>query len=282
MTSSPDVGRDGDGCLLERLARGGPALELAMAPADRVPLAAQGVNVDGIDFSPSMIAKLRAKPGGGQIAVTLENFADVSVPGAYRLIYVVFNTLFNLLTQNEQVRCFENVAAHLIEDGVFVIEAGVPTEFCRLRNNQYVDLEALAVEQCTSRRGPIRSRHAIARRDPCDPLKQRYTTQSDNHAICMAFRTRSDGAYCGAALEGTLGELGPRAAHSQQQELHIRLRSLSRTPRATAHLAAGRQTTGPVLLLPQTYAAWLAAYIGWNRSRITLMNTDKVFYLSNP
>jgi SAM-dependent methyltransferase len=132
---------------LKQLARGGPALELAIGTGRiALPLAAQGVQVDGIDFSPSMIAKLRAKPGGTQIAVTLGNFADVAVPGTYRLIYVVFNTLFNLLTQDEQVRCFENVAVHLTEDGVFVIEGGVPTEFCRLRNNQYVDLEALAVD----------------------------------------------------------------------------------------------------------------------------------------
>ena len=132
---------------LEQLARGGPALELAIGTGRiALPLTAQGVRVDGIDFSPAMIARLRAKPGGAQIAVTLGNFADVAVPDTYRLIYVVFNTLFNLLTQDEQIRCFENVAAHLTEDGVFVIEGGIPTEFCRLRNNQYVDLESLAVD----------------------------------------------------------------------------------------------------------------------------------------
>jgi SAM-dependent methyltransferase len=132
---------------LEQWARRGPALELAIGTGRiALPLAAQGIKVDGIDFSPAMIAKLRTKRGGAQIAVTLGNFADVAVPGAYRLIYVVFNTLFNLLKQDEQVRCFENVAKHLTDDGVFVIEGGVPTEFCRLRNNQYVDLEALAVD----------------------------------------------------------------------------------------------------------------------------------------
>ena len=132
---------------LAQLAQGGPALELAIGTGRiALPLAAQGVQVDGIDFSAAMVAQLRAKPGGEQIAVTMGNFADVAVPGSYRLIYIVFNTLFNLLTQNEQVRCFENVAAHLTEDGVFVIEGGIPAEFCRLRNNQYVDLEALAVD----------------------------------------------------------------------------------------------------------------------------------------
>ncbi|HLJ81976.1 MAG TPA: class I SAM-dependent methyltransferase, partial [Ktedonobacterales bacterium] len=96
---------------LEQLAGGGPALELAIGTGRvALPLAARGIRVDGIDFSPAMVAKLRAKPGGDQIAVTMGNFADVPVQGTYRLIYVVFNTLFNLLTQDDQVRCFENVA----------------------------------------------------------------------------------------------------------------------------------------------------------------------------
>jgi SAM-dependent methyltransferase len=147
---------------LEQLARGGPALELAIGTGRiALPLAARGIRVDGIDFSPAMVAKLRAKPGGAQIAVTLGSFADVAVTGTYRLIYVVFNTLFNLLTQDEQVRCFDNVAAHLTEDGVFVIEGGVPTEFCRLRNNQYVDAEAIGV-------GNVRL--DVARYDPVKQL----------------------------------------------------------------------------------------------------------------
>jgi SAM-dependent methyltransferase len=147
-----EVSRRGDEAatvaFLKPLAQGGRALELAIGTGRiALPLAAQGVQIDGIDFSPSMIARLRAKPGGAQIAVTLGNFADVAVPGTYELIYIVFNTLFNLLTQDEQVRCFENVAAHLTEEGVFVIEGGVPTEFCRLRNNQYVDLEDIEVDR---------------------------------------------------------------------------------------------------------------------------------------
>jgi len=147
---------------LAQLARGGPVLELAIGTGRiALPLAAQGVEVEGIDFSPAMIARLRAKPGGLQIPVTLGNFADVAVPNTYRLIYVVFNTLFNLLTQDEQVRCFENVAAHLTEDGVFVVEGGVPTEFCRSRNNQYVNLEALAVDNV---------RLDVARYDPVTQL----------------------------------------------------------------------------------------------------------------
>ena len=147
---------------LEQLARGGPALELAIGTGRiALPLTARGIRVDGIDFSPAMVAKLRAKPGGTQIAVTMGDFADVAVPGTYRLIYVVFNTLFNLLTQDEQVRCFENVADHLTDDGSFVVEAFVPAFLHRLRNDQYVDAEAIEV-------GNIRL--DVARHDPVKQL----------------------------------------------------------------------------------------------------------------
>ena len=133
---------------LERLARGGPALELAIGTGRiALPLVARGVRVDGIDFSPAMVARLRAKPGGDQIVVTIGDFADVPVSGAYQLVYVVYNTLFNLLTQDDQVRCFENVAAHLTDDGVFVVEAFVPTYLMRLRDAQYVDAERIDVDE---------------------------------------------------------------------------------------------------------------------------------------
>jgi len=90
---------------------------------------------------------LRARPGGDRLAVTVGDLADVPVSGAYRLIYVVFNTLFNLLTQDDQVRCFQNVAAHLTEDGVFVIETYTPAFLYRLRNDQYVDAESIQVDE---------------------------------------------------------------------------------------------------------------------------------------
>jgi SAM-dependent methyltransferase len=133
---------------LEELARGGPALELAIGTGRiALPLAARGIRVDGVDFSSAMVAKLRGKPGGSQIAVTMGDFAEVPVSGSYRLIYVVFNTLFNLLTQDQQVRCFENVAAHLTDDGCFVVEAFVPAFLHRLRNDQHVDAEAIRADE---------------------------------------------------------------------------------------------------------------------------------------
>jgi SAM-dependent methyltransferase len=133
---------------LEQLAHGGPALELAIGTGRvALPLAACGIHVDGIDISPAMVERLRAKPGGDQISVTIGDMADVPVPGSYRLVFVVFNTLFNLLTQEDQVRCFENVAAHLTDDGTFVVETFVPAFLYRLRSDQYVDAEAIGVDE---------------------------------------------------------------------------------------------------------------------------------------
>ena len=132
---------------LRELARGDPALELAIGTGRiALPLSATALRVDGIDFSPPMIAKLRAKEGGDDIAVTVGDFADVAVAGTYRLIYIVFNSFFNLLTQDDQVRCFQNVAAHLSDDGSFVIEGGSTLPFLdRLRAGQYVQAETIEV-----------------------------------------------------------------------------------------------------------------------------------------
>jgi SAM-dependent methyltransferase len=134
---------------LEKVAGSGPALELGIGTGRiALPLANQKIQVDGIDISPAMISQLRNKPGGDQLSVTLGDFSDVQPPGGpYRLIYVVFNTLFNLLTQEDQVRCFKNVATHLTNDGAFVIEAYVPSFLYRLRNNQYVDTEVIEINE---------------------------------------------------------------------------------------------------------------------------------------
>ncbi len=133
---------------LEQLAGPGPALELAIGTGRiALPLAARRIRVDGVDISPAMVEQLRARPGGDQLSVTIGDFADVPVPGNYRLIFVVWNTLFNLLTQEDQVRCLENVAAHLTDDGSFVVEAFVPSFLYRLRDDQYVDAEAIEVDE---------------------------------------------------------------------------------------------------------------------------------------
>ena len=133
---------------LAELAGAGPALELAIGTGRiGLPLAARGVAVEGIDLSPDMVAQLRKKPGGGDIPVTIGDFAEVPVSGTYRLVYIVFNTFFNLLHQEEQVRCFENVAAHLADDGAFLIEARVPAHIHALPENQYVHAEEVGVDE---------------------------------------------------------------------------------------------------------------------------------------
>ena len=135
---------------LADLAGDGPVLELAIGTGRiGLPLAATGVRVDGIDLSLAMVERLRAKPGGVQLDVTIGDFAAVDVAGRYRLVYVVFNTFHNLLTQDDQVRCFGNVAEHLTVDGVFLVEATTPWWLQRLRDNQYVDAEEIRVDRVT-------------------------------------------------------------------------------------------------------------------------------------
>ena len=113
--------------VLAELAAGGTVLELAIGTGRvALPLAERGVEVHGIELSEPMVERLRAKPGGDAIPVTIGNFADVAVDGAFDLVFLVFNTLFNLGSQAEQVRCFENVARRLTPAGVFVVEAFVP------------------------------------------------------------------------------------------------------------------------------------------------------------
>jgi SAM-dependent methyltransferase len=133
---------------LAGLAGDGPALELAIGTGRiGLPLAARGVAVEGIDLSPDMVAQLRKKPGGEDIPVTIGDFSEVPVSGTYRLVYIVFNTFFNLLHQDEQVRCFQNVAAHLADDGAFVIEACVPAHVHALPEGQYVHAEEVGVDE---------------------------------------------------------------------------------------------------------------------------------------
>jgi SAM-dependent methyltransferase len=112
---------------LAGLAGDGRALELGIGTGRiALPLSQRGVRVHGIDLSTAMIARLRAKPGAGAVGVTVGDFATTRVGGTFRLAYLVYNTIGNLTTQDEQVDCFCNVAAHLEPGGCFVIEVGVP------------------------------------------------------------------------------------------------------------------------------------------------------------
>jgi SAM-dependent methyltransferase len=112
---------------LAELAGGGRALELGIGTGRiALPLARRGVSMHGIELSKAMAARLRAKPGGEEIGVTIGDFATTAVEGTFSLAYLVFNTIGNLTTQAAQVACFQNVATHLEPGGCFVIEVGLP------------------------------------------------------------------------------------------------------------------------------------------------------------
>src|SRR6266511_725914 len=112
---------------LADLAGDGAALEFGIGTGRiALPLAQRGIRVHGIDLSEAMVARLRAKPGAEQIGVTIGDFASTTVEATFSVAYLVANTIMNLTTQDEQVACFRNVAAHLEPGGCFVIEVGLP------------------------------------------------------------------------------------------------------------------------------------------------------------
>jgi SAM-dependent methyltransferase len=124
--------------LLADLAGDGGALEFAIGTGRiALPLAERGVRVAGIDNSEAMLLRLRAKPGADRVHAIAGDMAATRVEGDFALVYLVFNTIFNLTTQDGQVACFENAAAHLTSGGRFVIEARVP-ELQRLPLGQTV------------------------------------------------------------------------------------------------------------------------------------------------
>ena len=106
---------------------GGAALELGIGTGRiALPLSRKGIRVHGIDFSQEMVAQLQSKPGADSIGVTMGNFAETKVDLSFQLVFLVFNTITNLTTQDAQVDCFRNAAAHLETGGCFVIETFIP------------------------------------------------------------------------------------------------------------------------------------------------------------
>jgi SAM-dependent methyltransferase len=113
--------------VLADLAGSGRALELGIGTGRvALPLARRGIRTHGIEMSRAMVSRLRAKPGGDAIGVTIGDFATTRVDGTFSVAYLVFNTIMNLTSQAAQVACFRNVAAHLEPNGCFVIEVGIP------------------------------------------------------------------------------------------------------------------------------------------------------------
>lgn len=137
---------------LASLAAGGPALELAIGSGRvALPLVARGIAVEGIEASPEMVALLRGKPGGDAIPVTVGDMAEVGRPGPYPLVYLVFNTLFNLTRAGAQEECFRNVAGVLAPGGAFVIEAYVPDPADIDRQEQQVQVSSVTETAVTVR-----------------------------------------------------------------------------------------------------------------------------------
>jgi len=133
---------------LADIARGRAALEFAVGTGRiALPLAARGIRVDGIELSAAMVERLRNKPGGTDLQVMLGDMSVVTTGRQYGLVYLVFNTIFNLLTADDQVRCFENAARHLADDGSFVVETAVPTAWVTPERRDYVHAERVRADE---------------------------------------------------------------------------------------------------------------------------------------
>jgi SAM-dependent methyltransferase len=146
---------------LTELAGNGRVLELGIGTGRvALPLAEGGLEVHGIDASAAMVSRLRAKPGGDSISVSLGDFADVEVAGEFSLVFVVFNTFFALLSQEEQVRCFRNVARRLSKGGLFLLETFVPdmTRFDRGQNVSATEVTSEFVRLDVSEHDPLEQR----------------------------------------------------------------------------------------------------------------------------
>ena len=188
--------------VLQEMAGPGPALELGIGSGRiALALAERGVDVHGIDASEAMVEKLRAKPGGDRLPVTIGNFSDVAVNEQYSLVFVVFNTFFAMSSQDEQVRCFANVAARLRPGGRFLIEAFVPdlTRFSRGAasqvigathvNQNEVRLEATRHDQLTQR---LTSQHIVIDGTGIKlyPVQLRYAWPSELDLMARLARMR--------------------------------------------------------------------------------------------
>lgn len=132
---------------LAKFAKEGAALEFAIGTGRiALPLAAKGIKVDGIELSPHMVEKLHAKPDGHNINVTIGDMSNTRTNGLYSLVYLVFNTIFNLLTADDQIRCFENAARHLSPNGYFIVETAMPHAWISPDKSDYVHAEHVGKE----------------------------------------------------------------------------------------------------------------------------------------
>lgn len=163
---------------LAELAKGGPALEFAIGTGRiALPLAAKGIQVDGIEISPHMVKRLHAKPEGQHINVVIGDMSSTSTNRHYSLVYLVYNTIFNLLTADDQIHCFENAARHLRKDGVFVVETALPHAWISPEKPDYVHTEQVDKETVVL---------DVARYDPVTQLLEENHVQLSAQGITMS------------------------------------------------------------------------------------------------
>jgi len=145
---------------LARLTGSGRALELAIGTGRiALPLSERGIAVEGVDASQAMVDRLRAKPGGKAIPVTIGDMAQVPVIGPFRLVYLVFNSMFALLSQARQIRCFRNVARALEPGGMFVIECFVPDDSWS-DPDQHITTQIVTLDESGMHLRPVTLRYA--------------------------------------------------------------------------------------------------------------------------
>jgi SAM-dependent methyltransferase len=225
---------------LSQCAGGRRALEFAVGTGRiALPLAARGVVVDGIEFSPHMVERLLAKPGGQHIDVTIGDMSLATTGLRYGLVYLVYNTIFNLLTADDQIRCFENAARHLTEDGRFVVEAALPHAWINPADEGYVRAEHVGVDSV---------RLDVARYDAVTQLFE------ENHVEVSADGITLSPIVCRLITPGEMDlmariaglslverfanwQRAPFDAHSRS---HVSVYAL----RAVPSLSASRETTG--------------------------------------
>jgi SAM-dependent methyltransferase len=195
---------------LAGLAGGGSALELGVGTGRiALPLAARGVAVHGVDASPRMLEKLRGKPGGAQLPVTLGDFAEVPVPGEFDLVYVVASTLYCLSNQDTQVHCVRNAAARLRRGARLVVEGFVPDP-ARFNQHQRVEARGVDLDRVridVARHDPVRQT-VISQQVVVDaggarlyPTVVRYIWPAELDLMCRLAGLRLEGRYGGWSQE---------------------------------------------------------------------------------
>ena len=175
---------------LAEFTKGGTALEFAIGTGRiALPLAAKGIQVDGIELSPHMLEKLHAKSEGAKIKVTIGDMSSATTNQHYPLVYLVYNTIFNLLTADDQIRCFENAARHLTKDGFFVIETALPHAWISPDKADYVHAEYVGKETVAL---------DVARYDPVTQLLE------ENHIQFTAQGTHMSPIVCRLITPGEM------------------------------------------------------------------------------